>query len=472
MIYSARSDLSTDHNSQGHTFPNMKLTFHGAAGMVTGSNFLLEEDGLKVMIDCGLTQGTKDAEARNWHPFPYEPSGIDFLIVTHAHIDHIGRIPKLARDGFKGQIISTEATRTLAEPMLMDSMELLKMAAERHGRDVLYDERHVVAALQLWRGVSYHEEVALANNLSFQFLHAGHILGAGMVSLQRGGRKVIFTGDLGSHSDLLEPAESPQGAQYLVMESVYGDRTHNEGEHHRDALQHIIVDTHQRGGTLLIPAFSTERTQDILYDIRSLMHDGKIPSMPVFLDSPLAIKVTRAFIEHGEFFAEDIARRVEGGEDIFSFPELRYVESAKESHHIEKTPDPKIIIAGSGMSSGGRVLAHEKNVLGDKNSTLCIVGYQSAGSIGRRLMDGEKSIEILGERVRVRARIERILSYSAHKDSPELIEFASSGSETLESVFLVMGEPAASSYLAQRLRDYAGLKAQVPQAGESVQINI
>lgn len=450
----------------------MKLTFHGGVGTVTGSNFLLEEDGLKIMIDCGLTQGTRDAEARNWQPFPYDPATIDFLVVTHAHIDHIGRIPKLVREGFRGAIISTEATRSLAEPMLMDSMELLKMAAERHGRDVLYDERHVIGALKIWRGVTYHEKVILKNNLSFQFLHAGHILGAGMALLERDGRKIIFTGDLGAHSELLEPAESPARAQYLVMESVYGDRTHNEGEHHQDALQHIIADTHQRGGTLLIPAFSTERTQDILYDIRTLMADGKVPRMPVFLDSPLAIKVTRAFIEHGGYFAKDIAERVAGGEDIFSFPELRYVETSKESHHLEKTPDPKIIIAGSGMSAGGRVLAHEKNILPDKNSTLCIVGYQSVGSIGRRLMDGEKKIEIMGERILVRARVERILSYSAHKDSPELIEFAEKGADTLEEVFVVMGEPAASSYLAQRLRDYVGLKARVPQQGESVEIEI
>lgn len=457
----------------------MKLTFHGGAGTVTGSNFLMEDSstelgtsGLKIMIDCGLVQGTHDAEARNWEKFRYNPAEIDFLIVTHAHIDHIGRIPKLVRDGFRGEIISTEATRALAQPMLQDSMELLKMAAERHKRDVLYDEQNILAAMRMWRGISYHEEVTLRSNLSFCFLHAGHILGAGMVELERDGNKIIFTGDLGAHSELLEPAEDLAGAKYLVMESVYGDRTHNEGEHHRDALQHVIVDTHQRGGTLLIPAFSTERTQDILYDIRTLMAEGKVPRMPVFLDSPLAIKVTRAFIEHGAYFARDIAERVEAGEDIFSFPELRYVESTAESRHIEKTPNPKIIIAGSGMSMGGRVLAHEKNILGDKNSTLCIVGYQSVGSVGRRLMDGEKKIDILGERILVRARIERILSYSAHMDSPELIEFVSRGAQTLEEVFVVMGEPAASGYLAQRLHDYVGLKARVPQAGESVEINI
>ncbi|MGH7141778.1 MAG: MBL fold metallo-hydrolase RNA specificity domain-containing protein [Minisyncoccia bacterium] len=449
----------------------MKLTFCGGVGMVTGSNFLLEDGTTKFLVDCGLVQGDARHEALNWEKFPYDASEIGRLAVTHAHIDHIGRIPKLVRDGFRGEIISTEATRELAEPMLMDSMHLLKEVAEHHGRPILYDEKDIAEVLRLWRGVSYHEAVSLPNNISLQFLRAGHILGAGLAKFSRNGRSIVFTGDLGSHSELLEPAEAPEGATYLVMESVYGDRLHDESESRIDSLMRVVEGAVKRGGTLLIPAFSTERTQDLLFDLRELREAKKNPDVPVFLDSPLAIKVTRVFGSSAPYLKPEIATRLSAGEDVFSFPGLRITESAEESRHIDAVPNPKIILAGSGMSSGGRVLSYEREILPDKRSTVCIVGYQSVSSLGRRLMDGAKTVEIQGKKVPVHAHLEQILSYSAHMDSRELVQFAEEAGKP-EKIFVVMGEPASSSFLAQRIRDYLGADARVPEARESVEIEL
>jgi len=256
----------------------------------------------------------------------------------------------------------------------------------------------------------------------------------------------------------------------LIMESVYGDRTHDETVTHRASLKTVIEGALKRGGVLLIPAFSTERTQDVLFDLCELMRTKEIPELPVYLDSPLAIKVTEAFMSHPEYFRPEIAERISAGEPVFSFPTLKYIETSEASHALREQKNPKIILAGSGMSAGGRVQSHEREVLGDERSTVCIVGYQSVGSLGRSLLDGEKVVHIKGEKVPVRAHIEHIFSYSAHKDSGELAAFAEEGKADLKEVFVVMGEPAASAYLAQRLRDYGGLDAVVPSAGQSVDI--
>ncbi len=441
------------------------LSFHGAAGVVTGSNFLLDTGGAKFLIDCGLIQGM--GEEKNWESFAYNPADVSHLIVTHAHLDHIGRIPRLVKLGFKGKIISTTGTMSLAGPILLDAMEILGSSAEKHGREALFDEHDINAAMQMWTGIGYQEKVELADDVSLQLFDAGHILGSAIAQLTREGRNIVFSGDLGGgNSPLLPATHEVTGASYLVIEATYGDKTRPEDAERREQLENIIEESARRGGTLLIPAFSTERTQDLMYEIRTLMVEKRIPSMPVFVDSPLALKITHTFNSHPEYFTPAIRERIEGGEDIFAFPELHFVESMEASRKIKETGEPKIILAGSGMSSGGRVLAHEREYLPDPKSTLLIVGYQAAGTMGRRLIEGAKSIEYHKEKIPVRAKVETLYGYSAHRGSESLLEFANKAAEEADEVFIVHAEPASALFLSQRIRDYLGVKATVPELGE------
>ncbi len=440
------------------------LYFHGAAGAVTGSNFLLDTGSNKLLIDCGLHQGME--EEKNWAEFPYDPTEIPYLLVTHAHLDHIGLIPRLVRQGFKGKIISTKATLALAAPMLMDALSITTHSAEKSGREALYEDVDIERALGLWSGVGYHEKVELPDGVSAEFLDAGHILGSAMVRLSRGERTIVFTGDLGGgNSPLLPPTEDIGTPSYLVMESTYGDKARPEDAHRREALENVIEDAMTRGGSLLIPAFSTERTQDLIYEIRSLMTEKRIPQVPVYLDSPLAEKITAAFVAHPEYFAPDIRERVQKGEQLFTFPELHYAQGAEDSKKIDHNQSQKIILAGSGMSSGGRVLAHERVLLPDPKSTLLIVGYQAAGTIGRQLIEGIKNLKMHNESIPVRATVLTLYGYSAHRDGEGLLEFANKAG-AVEEIFAVHGEPAASGFLVQRIRDYLGVKASAPLAGD------
>lgn len=399
------------------------------------------------------------------------------MINTHAHIDHIGRIPKLVRDGYKGKILSTEATKALAEPMLYDALELNRRDAAKRHREPLYSEADIAQALSQWETTSYHEPRDLGDGVTFEFFNSGHILGSAMAKFTRQtegkDRSIVFTGDLGGgNSPLLALAEEPKGIQYLVMESVYGDKKREDDSHRRDNLENYIEESISRRGTLLIPAFSTERTQDLLFDIRTLMLEKRIPSVPVYLDSPLAEKITAAFERFPRYFSKEVQKRVEDGEHIFSFPELHYVDTPQESEDLYKKDTSKIILAGSGMSNGGRVVSLEKELLPNETTTLLIVGYQAAGSLGRRLVEGAKKVSIQGEEVLVKCKVEKLYGYSAHMDGEQLLEFVNSVSDSLEEVFVVMGEPASASFLVQRIRDYLGTRATSPEVGNSAVIQL
>lgn len=447
---------------------NLKLTFCSGAGTVTGANFLLEGNGKKFLIDCGLIQSSNFIDEDNWNDFPYDPRTIDILFVTHAHLDHIGRIPKLINDGFKGRIISTIPTKDITLPMLLDAAHILSHETEHKVEDI-YSTENINKAMDLWEGFEYRQKINVDHGFQFSFLDAGHILGSGMLEVIYNGKKMVFTGDLGnSPSPLLPDTEKLENVDYLLMESVYGDRNHEDRDKRKDLFKKVILDNYQKKGTLMIPVFSLERSQELLYEIDLMVENKEIPKMPIFLDSPLAIKLTRLFKEYEKYFNEKATKIIRGGDDVFDFVGLNFSEETEQSKSILKVPKPKIILAGSGMSNGGRIIHHEKNYLGDKNSTLLLLGYQSAGTPGRFISDGAKVVKILGEDIKIKAKIEKISGYSGHKDSDHLLEFVGDTADTLKKVFVVMGEPKSSMFLAQKIRDNYGIKAYTPDAGEQV----
>lgn len=450
-----------------------EITFWSGAGEVTGANFMLEfgEEGkrTRLLIDCGSVQGTDEAEARNGAAFPFSPESVDALIVTHAHLDHIGRIPKLVRDGFKGPIISSAPTKDLAALMFDDALSIMAERAARGGAAPIYSRDDVDRSLLQWRTHEYGEEFGFGD-ASIRFEDAGHVLGSASVRLVRRGRVFVFSGDIGDSSEpLLPEASAPEGAHLLLVESVYGDRLHEEVDERRDLLRFELEEVRKSRGTLLIPSFSIERTQVLLSEFDTLFRTGTEP-IPVFLDSPLASRVTEVFRRYPEHFEESVRSRALGGDDPFSFPGLRIVADARESRSLHTLPGPKVIIAGSGMSEGGRVPGHEAHVLPDPSSRVLFVGYQSAGTLGRCIADGEREVRIREKLIRVRAHVSALSGYSGHADRDGLLSFVERGSETLEEVFVGMGEPSASMFLAQRIRDFLGIEAVVPTRGERVKI--
>ncbi|KKR41683.1 MAG: Metallo-beta-lactamase family protein [Candidatus Nomurabacteria bacterium GW2011_GWF2_40_12] len=365
-----------------------KITFAGGTGSVTGANFLLEIENKKILVDCGLTQGVKMADDINWDPFPYDPKSIDILFITHAHIDHIGRIPKLVDEGFRGKIYSTKPTLGLSGIMLEDTMEILGKNTALH-LNKIYTPENIKLALSLWKGFEYHENIKISESLEVSFLNSGHILGSAMVQFIYNGKKILFTGDLGnSPSPLLPDTDKVTDVDYLIMESVYGDRNHESRQDRRRFLEGVIEDNYRRKGTLVIPTFSLERSQELLFELDALVDNKRIPVMPIFFDSPLAIRLTEVFKQYKSYFNEAAQAAMSPGEHLFDFQGLRNTLKSEESKMIMNIPNPKIVIAGSGMSTGGRIVHHEKNYLPDPNNTLLLTGYQSIGTPGRLIREG------------------------------------------------------------------------------------
>ena len=445
----------------------VKITFCGGTGSVTGANFLLEADGQKILIDCGLTQGMKLADDINWDPFPYDPKTIDILFVTHAHVDHLGRVPKLIHEGFNGKIYSTEPTKAMAGIMLEDTAGILSKNSQ-FNLSSIYSETNIRKALSLWQGFNYHQKIQISENLEFSFLDAGHILGSAMVQFIFNKKKIVFTGDLGnSPSMLLNDTEKITDADYVVMESVYGDRNHESRNDRRALLQAVIQDNYKAKGTLVIPTFSLERSQELLFELNNLVEGDRIPKMPIFLDSPLAIRLTEVFKQFKNYFNPEAQKVMSTEKHIFDFPGLHETLRSEESKMINSVPNPKVVIAGSGMSSGGRVVHHEVHYLPDPNNTLLLTGYQSVGTPGRLIQEGVKTVRISGEDVVVRAHVVTISGYSGHKDSNGLLGFVEDMQDSVQKVFVVMGEPKSSLFLVQKIRDNLGVDASTPERGDT-----
>ena len=467
----------------------IKISFFGGTEEVTGSNYLLEIDGdtasgrgkTRILVDCGLFQGSRVAEEKNSEPFPYQPSSIDAVLVTHAHLDHVGRIPKLVKEGFKGKIYSTYPTKDFANLMLIDSMGVLEKEAKRHGNALpIYQEEDVEKAMSLWEAKNYRESFEIGG-VNILFKDAGHILGSAIVEIvnsEKGEgktkkKKLVFTGDLGNSPEpLINPTEAINDASFLVTESTYGDRLHEDYSQADLKLERTIEEIVKKKGTLMIPAFSLERTQRILYQINDLVENGKIPKIKIFLDSPLSIKATDVYKKYTNLYNTEAKNSILKGDDLFDFPGLVLTMEAEESKKIHEVAPPKIIIAGSGMCNGGRIVHHLKNYLPSKNNTLLFVSYLAVGSLGRLLHDGEKLVNIMGEKIPVEAQIEKIGGYSSHADLNGLLGFAAKSADTLEKVFVTHGELKSSLFLAQRLRDYLGVVAVAPAYGETREIEI
>lgn len=453
----------------------MKLSFYGATGKVTGSNFLVEGSRGKVLVDCGIEQGADFCEECIYGPFPYDVKTVDALVLTHAHLDHVGRIPKLVKDGFRGKIYMTPPTRDLAELIMRDSVGILGEEAARRGIGALYEEQDVDLTFTLIEDLDYHTEKEVAPGLSVYLRNTGHILGSASVRIKdEDGSAVILTGDIGnSPSPLLPDWEEASDADAMVMESVYGDRLHPPQGERVQKLKDTLKRAIERGGTILIPAFSLERTQLMLYELSNFFEEGSLPKVPAFLDSPLAIHVTEVYEKWGlTYFKPETEDEMKREGSIFSFPFLKKTLSREESMTIEKVPGPKIIIAGAGMSHGGRIGHWETRYLPDPSTTLLVVGYQAPGTPGRRMVEGAASVRISGADVRIKAKVESLEGWSAHADRDQLLKFAeaSLSGKRIKTIFTAMGEPSTERFLAQRIHDYLGANAVVPELGSTWEI--
>lgn len=445
----------------------MQISFYGASQEVTGSNYLIEHQDKKILVDCGLFQGSRLAEDKNYSQFQYDPKQINALVLTHAHLDHCGRLPKLIGDGFAGVIYSTPATKELARIVLEDAAHLMLEDSERNDHQPLYTMEDLARVFNNWQTVEYHKRFTPVEGIGALMIDSGHILGSASVEFSIDNQKVAFSGDLGNPPvPFLRPTETFDSVRHLIIESTYGARIHEDSKQRSEKLNQAILQSIQEGGTLMIPAFAIERTQEILYEINHLVENRKIPSVPIFLDSPMAIKATEVFARHSELF-NNRDKEQSKIDNLLHFPGLKVTTSVQSSKEINNFQGPKIIIAGAGMMSGGRILHHAKRYLPDQKSTLLIVGYQVKGSLGRRLLDGEKQVKIHGEEIFVKASIKAIGAYSAHADKIQLIDFVDAIHPRPNKIFITHGELEQAQGLASEIKKHFSVEATIPKLNDS-----
>ena len=451
----------------------ISLTFLGGAGTVTGSKYLLENEGQRILVDCGLFQGFKQLRERNWAPLPVDPKTVHTVLVTHAHLDHTGYLPLLVRNGFAGPIISTHATFKLCELLLPDSGHLMEAEADRANRYgyskhkpavPLYNEQDARRSLESFCPTEFHETVEVLPGCTATWRIAGHILGAATIEVDWNGVRIVFSGDLGRFDDatMLDP-EPVANADYLLVESTYGNRLHDRRSP-EEALDEVVNRTVRRGGTVVIPAFAVGRAQSLLFHLSNLMNAGRIPAVPVFLDSPMAVNASGIFCDHpaGRRLTDDQCRDACGI--------ATYVREAEESKKLNTNRVPKIIISASGMATGGRILHHLKNYLPDRRSTVLLAGFQAGGTRGAALRDGATEIKIFGEYVPVRAEVISLDMFSAHADREELMRWLGGFDKGPKQTFVIHGEPTGSDALRHSISEKLGWSARVPEHLERAEL--
>lgn len=446
----------------------MRLSFHGSTDEVTGSCILLETTTTKLLIDCGMFQGERVCGRKNFDDFDFDPKLIDAVLVTHPHLDHTGRLPRLVQHGFAGPIYLTEPSVALSRIVLEDAAHIMSENAERCQDEVLYTPDDVQAVMDQCRPTSYHASF-LVGDCQVMFHDAGHVLGSAYISVEAEGKRIVFSGDIGNDDVPILPETDPiSSADFVVCESTYGAREHEPMATRGTKLRQVIADSLAAGGVLLIPAFSIERTQELLYEINHI-----IPSLntqkdiPIFLDSPLAIKATAVYRHFHHYLHFDSPILNEADRDFFSFPGLRETLSAEESKSIRGVSAPKIIIAGSGMMTGGRILHHLIDYLPDPKTTLLIIGYLAKGTLGRTLYEGAKQVTIFGTRVTVRAKMQAIGAFSAHGDKNKLTRWLKpTNGQAPKKIFLVHGDDEDKQLFASHLRHELQTEVVVPKYRE------
>ncbi|MDK2835547.1 MAG: metallo-beta-lactamase family protein [Thermosediminibacterales bacterium] len=461
----------------------MEIQFLGAAQTVTGSCHLIDTGSVKILLDCGMFQGSKALKERNYMDFPFTPADIDFVILSHAHIDHSGLLPKLVKHGFKGQIITTRATADLCSIMLPDSGHIQEMEVERKNRKLkragknllepIYTAQDAHETMQYFKGVDYDLLINLNENVLLRLRDAGHILGSAIIELfvKENGKtiKLVYTGDLGNKEQpIINNPTYIEEADYVIMESTYGSRLHKDVKNKLEKLRSIIKDTFRRGGNLVIPAFAVERTQDLLYYLNILEQEGELKGIDIVVDSPLAISATEIFRHSIQYYDEESRKYyIKNGKGPLSFPNLTFSRTADESRQLNERKTNTIIISASGMCDAGRIKHHLKHNLWREESTVLFVGYQAEGTLGRRILDGEKKVRIHGEEIAVKAKIEEIDGFSGHADQMILLEWIKSFKKPPKTVFIVHGEADSSKALSELINKEAGFKTIIPKYLES-----
>lgn len=462
----------------------MKITFHGATRNVTGSMFLLEVGGKRLLVDCGLYQGKREESESKNRQMPLDPASLDAVVLTHAHLDHSGRLPVLAKQGFRGKVYMTPATRDLLEIMLKDSAHIqeadIKFVNKKHRekglppKEPLYDQRDVEDCLGMFAGVDYGREFEPIPGVRAVFRDAGHILGSAMVEAEASEngskRRILFSGDLGRKGmPIIRDPHQPEEADILLMESTYGDRLHGDLSETAVRLGELVRQAYHRRGKVIIPSFSVGRTQEIVYELHKMFEKGSLPPLPIFVDSPLSTQATRVFRDHPECFDEETNRLFGREDDVFGFRRLTYIEKSEDSKMLNERQGPFIVISASGMCEGGRVLHHLTHAVGDPNNLVLIVGFQAQGTLGRKLVEKAERMRIFGDEYQVRAQVKTLNGFSAHADRDGLLGFVRGMKRGPERIFLVHGEEAQSLALAELLRQ-DGKNVEVPEAGQMVEI--
>ena len=466
----------------------MKITFHGAAHTTTGSMHLIEANGKRILLDCGLYQGRRKEAFEKNRNLPIDPKTIDYVILSHAHIDHSGNLPQLVRQGFRGRVFARQATVELCDILLRDSCFLQKRDLEyvnkkrrRDGKNLfepLYDESDVDILMQLFTPIHLHSPREIAPGITLEFFNAGHILGSALVQLdirsQQGRHhRLLFSGDLGQPDQpILRHFEYPSGADILLIESTYADRLHPPADDVEAKIETLLKHIDRHNSKLIIPAFSVGRTQQIIWYLNRILARGKFPhEVKLFIDSPLSQKATRIYAQHREVYNAEARRMIASGKDPLNFPGMTYIASPEESKALNEQPGPMIIIAASGMCEGGRIVHHLKNSLTDENNVVLIVGYQAENTLGRRIVEKRNPLKMLGEEIELKAQVEVINALSAHADKNGLVDWLDEIKDNVRHAFAVQGETEKVTAMAELLKEHGIANAYAPHPGETFTID-